>query len=107
MESVNEPEGATASVKTAQRGTETVVSLAGEIDISNAERVKAAIADVVRARPKRIVFDLSQLDYLDSSGIALLLGAAERADVEVRNASAVVARLLRATGVAEVLRLPE
>lgn len=107
MGPLNDPDGATASVRTERNGVEMVVSLAGEIDISNAEQIKAAIAQVVRAQPKRIVFDLSQLDYLDSSGIAVLLGAAERSDVEVRDASPVIARLLRATGVAGVLRLPE
>jgi anti-sigma B factor antagonist len=107
MGSLNEPEGATATVRTERRGTEAIVALTGEIDISNAEQVRAAVAEVVLAQPKRVVFDLSHLDYLDSSGIAVLLGAAERSSVEVRHASPVIERLLRATGVAGVLHLPE
>jgi anti-sigma B factor antagonist len=107
MGSVSEPEGASASVKTETRNGEAIVFLAGEIDISNADEVKAAIANVARAQPKRIVFDLSRLDYLDSSGIALLLEASERTDVEVRHASAVIVRLLHTTGVADVLHVAE
>jgi anti-sigma B factor antagonist len=107
MEPVNELEGATASVKTDVRNGDAIVALSGEIDISNADEVKAAINNVTAKGPSRVVFDLSRLDYLDSSGIALLLAAAERSDVEVRHASPVISRLLHATGVAEVLHLPE
>lgn len=107
MEPMNEFEGATASVDAELRNGDAIVSLRGEIDISNADEVKRAIDKITAAGPTRVVFDLSKLDYLDSSGIALLLRAAERCDVEVRHPSPVIERLLHATGVAEVLHLPE
>ena len=103
---MSEDEGATASVDAQMRDGDAFVALSGEIDISNADEVKAAIDNVTAKRPARVVFDLSKLDYLDSSGIALLLRAAERCEVEVRHSSPVIARLLRATGVADVLHLP-
>ncbi len=83
----------------------TVIALEGEIDLSNADEVHATI-DRLNARPSpRVVFDLARLDYLDSSGIALLLAAAEQSDVEITHASDLITRLLDITGVSEVVRV--
>jgi anti-anti-sigma factor len=50
------------------------------------------------------VFDLSSLRFMDSSGIALLLRAREQVgDVVVRNPSAVIQRIIEATGLGDTL----
>jgi anti-sigma B factor antagonist len=50
-----------------------VVSIAGELDISNvpdlADRVEGALA----ARPRRMVVDVSEVSFADSSAISLWL----------------------------------
>lgn len=55
-----------------------VVSIRGEIDLSNAAEVRDAIGRVASDDVSVIVVDLSGTDYLDSSGIAMLFRLAER-----------------------------
>jgi anti-sigma B factor antagonist len=55
-----------------------VVSIRGEIDLSNATEVRDAIGRLASDEVSAIVVDLSGTDYLDSSGIAMLFRLAER-----------------------------
>jgi anti-sigma B factor antagonist len=81
-----------------------VVAVSGDLDISNADALEAALASLTTTRPRRIVFDLSELRFIDSAGIAVLLGAASRADdVRLRRPSPAVRRVVELTGLAEVL----
>lgn len=81
-----------------------VIKLIGEIDLSNVDSVRATIEATVSSAPDRIIFDLSGLDFLDSSGIALLLfAAAKSGTVQLRNPSEIVRRIIDVTGLAGVL----
>jgi anti-anti-sigma factor len=67
-----------ASVQAQQRGSDLVVCIAGEIDISNAREVSSALEEVVPNGTPAIVVDLSQVTYLDSAGVKLLMHLADR-----------------------------
>ena len=55
------------------------VWLAGELDHSMAGRVREEIDALIEdARVRRLVFDVSQLDFMDSSGIGLIIGRYKR-----------------------------
>ncbi len=83
-----------------------IIKLTGEIDLSNVDSVRATIESTVSGAPERIVFDLRGLDFLDSSGIALLLYAAANArTVQLRHSSDIVRRLIEVTGLSDVLHL--
>jgi anti-sigma B factor antagonist len=83
-----------------------IIKLTGEIDLSNAASVRATIESTVSAAPERIVFDLSGLDFLDSSGIALLLyAAAKSGSVQVRNPSDIVRRIIEVTGLSDTFHM--
>jgi anti-sigma B factor antagonist len=83
-----------------------IIKLTGEIDLSNADSVRAAIESAVANAPERIVFDLSDLDFLDSSGIALLLYvAAKTGSVQIRNPSDIVRRIIEVTGLSGLLHM--
>lgn len=61
-----------------------VVSVAGEIDISNADRLRSAI-DLALEQPTECVeLDFAQVPYIDSTGIGVLVGAAHRASERSR-----------------------
>jgi anti-anti-sigma factor len=63
----------------AVRADEIVVgSLSGEIDLSNAKELESQIENAVPNTARGMVLDLSELRYLDSSGIRLLLSLAGR-----------------------------
>ena len=83
-----------------------VIKLVGEIDLSNVDSIRATIEPTVSKAPERIVFDLSRLDFLDSSGIALLLfAAATCGSVQLRYPSDIVRRIIEVTGLADVLHM--
>jgi anti-sigma B factor antagonist len=83
-----------------------VITISGEIDMSNVSRVEAQLDAALAPRYEHTVFDLSNLTFIDSSGIAVLLRAAEKTDrLELRNASATVQRIIQATGLSTVLHV--
>jgi anti-sigma B factor antagonist len=80
--------------------------LNGELDISTADAFREAVARVVEGKPARLVFELSQLTFMDSSGIAVMVYAANNVGViELRHASTIIRRVVEATGLAEILPL--
>ena len=100
-------EGATAHVELVGRTDEaTTIAISGEIDISNDERVRSAIERCLDPRPNRLVIDLRDLSFMDSSGIAVLLRAASDIDrVELHHATRAVRRIIETTGIDGVLHL--
>jgi anti-sigma B factor antagonist len=83
-----------------------VIKLVGEIDLSNVDSVRAAIEPTVSSTSELLVFDLSGLEFLDSSGIALLLfAAANTGSVQLRSPSEIVRRIIEVTGLADVLHI--
>ncbi len=58
-----------------------VVHVRGEIDLSNAERVRDAIGAAVPDTAVVVIVDLSETGYLDSAGIAMIFRLAERLSV--------------------------
>jgi anti-sigma B factor antagonist len=84
----------------------TVVRVAGELDLANVPGVESELEPILGKAPDLIVFDLSNVTFMDSSGIAMLLRVAERVPrVEVRDPSAPVELIIRATGLSEVLNV--
>jgi anti-sigma B factor antagonist len=81
-----------------------VVTVSGELDISNAKALEDALGAVTARQPKRLVFHLGDLRYIDSAGIAVLLAAAGRSrGVGLRDPSAAVRRVVELTGLTEIL----
>jgi anti-anti-sigma factor len=81
-----------ARVEGEQQGTICLVRLHGEIDLSNAHEVSSAIGTVMGQEARWLVVDLSDITYLDSSGVALLLRLAERLQTRRRQLHLVVPR---------------
>jgi anti-sigma B factor antagonist len=52
-----------------------VVRLAGELDLYNADAVRAALADALTDGPRRLVVDLSQVEFIDSTALGVLIEA--------------------------------
>jgi anti-anti-sigma factor len=83
-----------------------VITLSGELDISSADVFRLAVEDVVKDNPVRLVIDLRELTFMDSSGIAVMVYASNNvADVQLCHASTIVRRVIEVTGLSDVLRL--
>lgn len=81
-----------------------IVTVSGDLDISNADALEATVASTVARRPERLVFDLTRLRFMDSAGIAVLLGAAANVEsVHIRNPTPAVRRVVELTGLTQVL----
>lgn len=81
-----------------------VVSIAGELDMSNVNVVRAQLEDLLVTAPASIVFDLVELTFMDSSGIAFLVQLAARVkEISLRHVPGFIQRVLEATGVTELL----
>ena len=100
----------TLEVRTAIEDGTRVVSLSGELDLSNAETAKTALQEAQEADAPLIV-DMRELEFIDSTGIALLVGIiGGDPGPEVRfvpSDSAAVTRVMELTGLAGRLPLVE
>ena len=81
-----------ARVEGERQGTVCLVRVHGEIDLSNAHEVSSEISGVMGQEAQRLVVDLSDITYLDSAGVALLLRLAERLRFRRRQLHLVVPR---------------
>ncbi len=92
----------TVSSITEQSGR-VVVALAGEIDMENAPQVRRALLDNLKQK-RDILVDLSQVTYIDSSGIASLIEGLQAARKQ-KNDLVLVSVSQRAHRVLELARL--
>ena len=53
--------------------TSDVLAVQGEVDLSNAPDLRNQLRDLLETQRRNVVVDLSKVDYMDSSGIAVLI----------------------------------
>jgi anti-sigma B factor antagonist len=86
------------------------LKLSGELDLSTAPRLDDDLARVEAERPELVVLDLSELAFLDSTGLRLMITADARARedgrrLEIVNANPMIQRVLRLTRLDERLNV--
>jgi anti-sigma B factor antagonist len=52
-----------------------VLHLAGELDLYNAEELRAALAGALAQEPSRIVVEMSEVEFVDSTALGVLIEA--------------------------------
>src|SRR5262245_34172181 len=57
-----------------------VVSLAGELDLYNAEEVRGALLEAGAGEPSVLVIDLEEVRFVDSTALGVLIEARSRMD---------------------------
>ena len=80
-----------------------IVRIRGECDIATTPGLRESLLGTLATQSARVVLDLSELDFLDCAGAAVLMATARRATLLGRALAlaaptAQVARLLRLTG---------
>ena len=106
MAGIEQAGSAAAGLQAREEDGALVLRLSGDLDVTNAEQVRSAIGAVVSSDTERLIFDLEGLQFMDSSGIAMLVSVAHKVrDVQVRNPSIIVRRLIELTGLADALHV--
>ncbi len=88
-----------------------VVKISGRLVFGReVDRLETTVSDLLKEGPLKVVFDLSALDYVDSSGIGTIVSCLtqiKKAGSELRTAGANprIKRLLTMTGVDKLLTL--
>jgi anti-anti-sigma factor len=89
--------------ETVTGGTVTVV-LRGEFDVTSEDFLSARLARIRQGRPRRLVFVMAQVAYMDCASARLIAGTGRwlPAGVQpvIRSASPVVRRVLQLSGIA-------
>jgi len=93
-------------------GSWTVVTLAGDIDLASAPELRSRLADATQDTPARVVLELSELDFIDSTGLGVLVGTLRRVratggDIRIAGARAGIERVFSVTGLDRVFGLFE
>lgn len=83
-------------------GTPTIV-VSGEVDAATSDTLRAAIFDVIEGGQATVAVDMSEVSFIDSSGLRVLIGGYKAADtaggsLRVTSPSDAVVRLLEITG---------
>jgi anti-sigma B factor antagonist len=84
-----------------------VFELVGSLDIATSPTVRAALTSASERGNHRLVVDLTQVDFLDSTGLGALIGGQRRAkefngEVRLVAKEGQILRLLRITGLLKV-----
>ncbi len=66
--------------RTPRQNRSRVLPLNGEIDLHVSPSVTALLNAMIAEKPQHLVVDLSRVTYIDSSGLAALIGAMQRVE---------------------------
>lgn len=96
------------AVDATRGGGEIVVSVVGEVDISTAPLLWECLEAEILTAPERVVLDLAQMDFIDSTGLTVLIRAHKRlsgagAALVLRSPTPPAARVFAVSGLDQVL----
>jgi anti-sigma B factor antagonist len=87
-----------------------LIAMSGELDLASSPALQEELDRVAASDASLLIIDLRELDFMDSTGLSVLVRAHQRADEQGRRLAMVrgpqqVQRLLSLTGVADRLTL--
>ncbi len=91
-------------------GRTAIIAVSGELDLASAPALESELEQAGRSESELLVLDLRELEFMDSTGLSVIVKAHQRLSDEGRSLCLIrgpqqVQRLLDLTGVAERLRL--
>ena len=96
------------TVEERNQGSTSVLAVTGELDLRTSPELEERLARVWSAGAELLILDLRQIEFMDSTGLRVLLGAHQRAQERGRRFALVrgadqVERVLKLTGVRDLL----
>jgi len=96
-------------LKYTRQGNALTVMLEGELDQNSSQRVRTELDDLLEdSRIRRLIFDMRNLTFMDSSGIGVIIGryrtlSGRGGSVSVRNEAPHIQRIMKLTGLYTIL----
>jgi anti-anti-sigma factor len=86
------------------RGDAATLKLTGELDVATAPSLRDTVVQQISEGRTNLVFDCSDLEFIDSTGLGVLIGARARClaangSVSLTGVQPALARLLTVTGI--------
>jgi anti-anti-sigma factor len=82
------------------------VTVSGELDITNIDTLAAAVAPALKREPARLIIEVGDLRFADSSAIALWVKWATAVpEVELRDVTPLLRRVVDSMGPTETLKV--
>ncbi len=96
------------TITTRQYGQTCVLHLVGDLDVTTTDQLRTAITSGLTHRPKRLVLDLTELEYTDCAGLSEMVRAhralaSGHGTLRVTGCRSAVRRLMRVTGTDTIL----
>ncbi|MCD9624631.1 STAS domain-containing protein [Rhabdothermincola salaria] len=88
----------------------TIVAVTGELDMASAPRLRQELVSLASAGRTTIVIDLAGVDFLDSTGLGVVLGALKRVraaggDLALARTEPQVAKVFEITRLSDIMPL--
>ena len=96
--------------ETSERDDGIHVELTGELDISSASGVESRLIEVEQREPDRVILDLRRVNFIDSTGLSMIINADGRAKkagrrLTIVSGDGVPRRILRTVGLEDKLEV--
>lgn len=93
-------------------GARTVVQVTGEIDVYTAPLLREELASLIDAEHRDVVVDLTEVGFMDSTGLGVLVGALKKVrtlggDLQLVISSEKVLKVFRITALTRVFTIHE
>lgn len=100
------------TLSTREVGGRTIVAVGGEIDVYTAPKLRDTITELVVAGSYQLVIDMTAVEFLDSTGLGVLVGGlkkvrAHQGSLELVCNSDRLLKIFKITGLAKVFVIHE
>ena len=98
------------SLDNRESGARMVIDVGGEIDVYTAPQLRSALNDAVADGARHLVVDMTGTEFLDSTGLGVLVGGLKRVrtmdgDLELVCSSEKILKVFRITGLTKVFTI--
>lgn len=95
------------TLETHEAQSRTIVSVSGEVDVYTAPRLRDSLSTLVAQDHEHIVIDLDKVEFLDSTGLGVLVGGLKKVrarggSLELVCSQERLLKIFRITGLAKV-----
>ena len=100
----------TLDLTVSERGNETVVTAAGELDVNTAPELREQLARLISGGANNLSIDLSAVSFVDSTALSVLVSALKRlrqadGDLQLASPTPSVRRVFEITGLTRLFTI--